>query len=376
MAQTFKGAETEIWKTAVNQVKTTTSELIALYQKAKDDIELRISKINKSKAPFTANRLNFILKEVNKDLTALKNESRKTITAGYVKNFNTTYTGTAYSYERWVNEFTVIPEKHTSLGFFKVDRNYIVGTLDERVAGEGLLDRMNRTSAVLQSEVRQSIGTAIIVGDSPQATAKNLERGSDLLKAAVNKTLNHSATVARTELLKAYSIGQEIATAQAEVAGVQISPSWDATLDGRTRPTHSTADGKQFNITEQGQYVLRVGEVIFITPRIPTDGQTNTAKEVVNCRCRRLNNPFDFEPTARVAKLEDGTWQEVNGSLTRQQWANTLEGRAEISRTIKDRAARANELRILRTLKAQDRKPTTAERKRLAELRKIIGRKK
>jgi len=376
MAQTFKGSEIQIFETAILGVKATDQELIVLYRTMAEDVERRIKQINARKAPVTAARLNQVLADINKELTILKAETRKIITTGVVRTFDNTYYGTAYNYEKYVNELvTGLKDDRWDLGYFKIDRSYPIASLNERIAGEGLVDRLGRQSAILQSELRQAIGTAITVGDSPQQTAKNIERGSQLLQDVANKTLNHSATIARTETLKAYSLAQEIATAQAEAAGVHVFPSWDASLDGKTRPAHSSADGKKFVLDDSAQYVLSVGGVVFISPRLPKSGQTGTAGQVVNCRCRKRNNPEGFEPTTRIAKKADGSWETVNGDLTYNQWKNTLPGRAEINRTLIDRNARAGELRILRTLRNEDRKPTTAERKRLAELRKIIKRK-
>ena len=47
----------------------------------------------------------------------------------------------------------------------------------------------------------------------------------------------------------------------------------------------------------------------------------NVKKIIVhNCRCRRIGIPFGIEPTARVAKLPDGTWEEVSGDVTAAEW--------------------------------------------------------
>lgn len=349
----------------------TKQRLIDTYVVALNKIELDLQRLRAKEAKFSIARLERLQKQVLAEIKSLNASSKFIITSGYVKNFDLSYYGNGYEFERYAN---TIVSNHVELGYMAIDRDYVIASLNQRIAGETFGERMSDHIMRLRRELKQSVAVAMIQGDDVATTARNITRGIDGVKKAMNKSVNSSLRIARTELLKAYSLAQEISTNQAEAAGVDVAPSWDATLDGKTRADHKNAEVEnngKFILSNTGEWVKTVGGVIFSSPRVvvATVGGSS-AKQVVNCRCRRRSNVFGFTPVVRVARRADGTWEDTTGNLNYAQWAKTLEGRKEISRTIADRALRAKELRIMRS--AKDRKFTTTERKTLADIRKQI----
>lgn len=93
-----------------------------------------------------------------------------------------------------------------------------------------------------------------------------------------------SETIARTESLRALSIGQDQAIRQGQLLGVmsdRLGKSWVARRgDGRTRDPHLETPGLNGTIPYNQNFVTPLGPMAF--PRDPN----GTAANVINCRCR------------------------------------------------------------------------------------------
>jgi uncharacterized protein with gpF-like domain len=198
-----------------------------------------------------------------------------------------------------------------------ISKETVLASQSELIAGNTFTDRMLQDQRNMQFRIRGAVGQAVIQGETVRQLQERLKALDDVYKSSANKAM----TTARTELLTAYSKGQELAIDEAEESGVEFNFIWSSTLDDRTRTSHVRADRKKAKIIDDDP-VFTVGGVKFSSPRIvsPRNTSTNTAREIINCRCRRLNVPFDIEPTKRVAKKKDGTWTKVNGDLTAEEW--------------------------------------------------------
>ena len=369
-AATYRGAETDIFNQALKNLTGTKKQIASLYVQTLNNIEIDIQRLKEKNAQWSINRLEKIQANVKNELKGLTASNKRIITSGYVRNFNLSYYGNGYELERFANQFT---KAGYSLGQYQIPQEYVIASLNKRVAGLTFSERMTKNIIDLQNEVRQSIGVAVIRGDSAATTARNIQKGIDGIRGAIQKSVNSSLRIARTELLRSYSLGHNIAGNNAEAAGVDFQPTWDATLDGKTRDSHADADGKDFILDGEANWRLTVGGVVFSEPRIALySAGGDIAAETINCRCRRNNNPFGFKPVTRVARKMDGSWETVNGDKNYAQWAKSLEGRKEIERTISDRAMRAKELRIMRTAAKADRPFTAPEKKALADIRRDI----
>lgn len=106
------------------------------------------------------------------------------------------------------------------------------------------------------------------------------QRYSDRLLKLRGDTIARTETLAALNLAKYESIEQLIATGK--VRQNQVSLSWDASRDGRTRLDHLSADGQMINWGER----FRVGGRLMKHPGDPAGG----ADQIINCRCAmRIN---------------------------------------------------------------------------------------
>lgn len=367
-AATYAGAATDIYNQSLKNITPVKRSLVQLYRSVLDDIELQLVRLRDKNAIWSVQRLEALQADVLAQMKNLAANEKRLISSGYVKNMEFAFYGTGYEATRYANG---VISGNYELGYYQLPREYVLATLNSRIGGLTFTERVTGDILQLQNEVRRHIGMAVIKGESAQATARNIQKGITGIRGSLNKAVNSSLRIARTELLRAYSIGHEMATDTAEAAGVEMQPTWNSTLDGKTREDHANADGKPFILDANGEWLLTVGGVVFSSPRVALySNGGDIAAETINCRCSRNNNPYGFQPVSRVARKADGTWETVNGDMNYNQWAKTLEGRKEIERTIADKALRARELRIMRN--ASDRAFTAKEKTSLADIRRQI----
>lgn len=370
-AATYRGAATDIYNQALRNLTGTKKLIAEIYVKVLDSIEIDIQRLRNKNAVWTAQKLENIQAHVLDEMKSLTANNKRIVTSGYIKNYELSYYGTGYEMSRYANTIQAI---HYELGYYQIPREYILATLNQRVAGLTFTERMTENIVTLQREVRQAIGQAVIRGDSAATTARNIQKGIDGIGQAMQKSVNAALRIARTELLTAYSLGHDAAANQAEAAGVDLQPTWNAVLDGKHgKRAHGEDDKKPFILNADGQWVLTVNGVVFSEPRVALySAGGDIAGEVVNCRCRRNDNPFGFQPVSRMARKADGTWEKVSGDMNYNQWAKTLEGKKEIAQTLADRSLRARELRIMRNAASKNRAFTAEEKRTLADIRRQI----
>ncbi len=111
------------------------------------------------------------------------------------------------------------------------------------------------------------------------------------LSEAVGRTYNDALRIARTEGLRAYSLGTMAALDRAEEAGVELKRVWIATLDNRTRDSHAAMDGKE---EEPGGGWTFPSGVHTAGPRLSGD-----PGEDINCRCDIGGEIAGLEPKLR-----------------------------------------------------------------------------
>ena len=317
----FQSDETKIWNASLKQVDITNKQLVALYQQSQKEVEktlmdFAISQLKGGVIDIEEQtRLQLLLREINKEIATLQIAVKGTITRGYANNFLRTYYFESFAIEKAINTQLNL-ESDFFLNAPIVNKDAVIASQAELIGGNTFRDRILQDQRIMQFRLREAVGASIIQGESVKQLADRLALLDDVYAKSAGKAL----TTARTELLTAYSKGQELAIDEAETAGVQFNFVWSTTLHG-ARPTHVIAD-KQKALIIKNQPVFTVGGVKFSSPRIVSSQNTspNTAKEVVNCRCRRRNQPFGIEPTKRVAKRKDGRWVKVNGDVTAEEW--------------------------------------------------------
>jgi len=144
-------------------------------------------------------------------------------------------------------------------------------------------------------EARLHIRTTLVQGI---AQGKSYQSMSHDLAHQMNILNWKAMRIIRTEGQTAMSAGQDAAYIKAQEQGIDGSVVWDATLDGRTRPTHGAMDGQ-----------VRGDDGYFDGPggsRAPFPGFPDLpAGERINCRCRLRFEIEGYEPAIRRTR-EDG----------------------------------------------------------------------
>ena len=311
----------KILNLAVKNVEQTNKRLELIFENVLKEIEAKVIKYRTSLLrggkikPFKEERLLRLQKEVSDELVELRKQSGAVIRSGYVDNYKNTYYLEAYAIEKSVNKLGI---GSYFLNIPKLDMNTVRASFDARIGGHVFKDRTLRVQRAMQYLLQDAVAQNIIEGESVKTLAKNI----DLINEVFENGLNQTTRIARTELLKAYSIGNEQAASEAEKSGVELSYQWSSALDQKTRPDHVKADGQMALIID-GKPQFTVGGVKFSSPRLPVNptGSKQEAKQVINCRCSRLDLPYGIKPTKRVAKKKDGkTWVDVSGDMTAVEW--------------------------------------------------------
>lgn len=344
---TYLQDERAIFNGALRITSDSYRRLIHVYRSSLQAVKSRIDSyvLDESLSRGELRRLNTLYREIDTELDTLIANRAEIIQRGFVSTYEQSFYRTGFAYEQWVNATGGAPPgAHFELGYGMLDRNAVLAAFNEEIAGKTFRDRGRFEQARLRAEVRAAIGEAVAQGETVSDLTARLR--------AVDEVYNHSATralaTARTELLRAHSYAQEHADAVAEAAGVENRYAWSATLAGNTRDTHAEADNQKAEVRDDGTVTFVVGGVLFSSPRVPLEGQADTAREVVNCRCRRRSEPFGFEPVNRRAALAGGEWADVRGDMTWEQWAQTAEGQAQIAETREARLEAARRARAER----------------------------
>lgn len=314
---TYSNAEKKLYDEILAEMGGRQKILLRLYQDAADSAAAKIAvyrqdvESGKVISQFAIARQEALLSQINAEIEVLSGNVSKTISDGFSNNYTNTYYTHSYNIERSLNVESAL-NYDVALNITQLPANAAQAALNAEVAGHTFADRMIQDKIVMQFQVRSAVSRAIIEGQ----TRKQL---SDALAALDNVYASNQAKAemtARTELLRAYSYGQDESRKQAELSGVTFKYKWDAALDGKTRPDHAEMDGKLAAIVDGGPVFTLPDGSKAAGPRM----EGLSAKESINCRCRRLDLPFGIEPTAKSAKLPHGTWVTVPANTNAEGW--------------------------------------------------------
>ena len=138
-------------------------------------------------------------------------------------------------------------------------------------------DLITRISNETKARVRADIASSILRGDSILDAARRIGRSLNAPATTFGAVSNRAETIARTEVLRAYSISQAASLRQIADYVPNLKKQWLATLDDRVRPTHRQANGQ---IRDWDEPFAGDGEDLMY-PRDPGGSPENT----INCRC-------------------------------------------------------------------------------------------
>lgn len=318
----YRQTEKRIFNQALKTVEKTNLRLLNSFKDAKENVEAMLLKLNASIIkdgvikPFKQERLKKLLREINANIDELSRQTGKIIFENYERVYSGTYYNNAFAFERAVN-LEIKTANDYLLNVPPLDIRLIKQSFNEQIGEYVYRDRSIQIKSRMKYLIQEAVAKTIIEGESVQALSKTLKGVGE----AFSSGLGNTTRIARTELLKAYSLGQEEIQKEVQNSGVQLEYFWDAALDSHTRPTHARADGQRAIIVN-GQPVFNVGGIQFSSPRVPINptGSKQEAGEVINCRCRRINVPYGIRPTERAARLPNGEWSRVNANITAGEW--------------------------------------------------------
>ena len=304
-------------------------KLISVYDDAYKSIEAKLESYREKQArgeitsQFEEFRLNQLQTEIDSEVKALYSSVESEISTGFSVNYERTYYYQSYAVERYVNlEMPGVGGVGYNLNTPVLNTSAVNAAFSEKIAGLTISDRMGQARQALQWKMREMTSRVIAQGQTVQSLAKEFQALYDQIEYSKSRGI----IAARTEMLRAYSIGNDQARIAAEEAGVEFDFLWSAGADKKTRPDHRSMDRKKAKIVDgQPVFTLPDGSKAS-SPRVPAHDSEGrqvgnlAAAESIQCRCRRLDLPFGIAPTERVAKLENGEYERTRGDMTAEEW--------------------------------------------------------
>lgn len=156
-----------------------------------------------------------------------------------------------------------------------IDLSLVVKAIqhDTKLSG-GLYKRMGEDIQKLKKDVIIQISAGIAGGSTWNEMADKIAVG---MNSPFKKAKNIAMRIAVTEGHRVQNQGALDAGIKAKSKGADIVKQWDATLDGRTRPSHARVDGEIVELEDSFSNGLSM----------PGDPKGHP-KEVVRCRCALL----------------------------------------------------------------------------------------
>lgn len=172
--------------------------------------------------------------------------------------------------DRYLNS-ALWPPSGTMLDIFRKNRADTLRRIQAQING-GL------QAGLSYAEISRNVSSAIgeMVGDTAKGQYANALR------------------IVRTEGNRALNAGSFASNLTALDQGFNMKKMWDATLDGRTRPAHGSADGQERDPQER----FNVGDEWLMYP----GDSAGSAGNVINCRCTTVDLIGDKKPTLRRGK--------------------------------------------------------------------------
>lgn len=171
-------------------------------------------------------------------------------------------------------------------------------------------------------EINKATQTAITNGENPNEAQKTVQKILEDTNSQIWK--NRAKTIAQTEAVGAYNAATLQAAKLREIYLQQtIKKQWLCTLDGRTRPSHTEADGQTVDLDQP----FNIGGHQLQHPGDPK----GNAGQVINCRCTML----EVEVEETINKTNRQNPQPITatiGANTMQTFSATLAPINTISR--------------------------------------------
>jgi SPP1 gp7 family putative phage head morphogenesis protein len=247
-------------KEKTKQFQFEINELQALIDETEDEAEKATLKSMQQSKIYQKQYQDALKKQINSVLDTMQVEEFKTIDEYLKKCYEDGFVGTMYDLEG-----QGIP---MCMPLNQEDMVRAVQT-DSKIS-QGLYTRLGEDVDLLKTRITSEVSRGISTGMSFQQVAKQLEAHSNI-------GYNNAVRIARTEGHRIQVQSTMDACYKAKDIGADIVKQWDATLDKRTRDSHTKVDGEIRELDKPFSNGL-------MFPSDPNGG----ASEVVNCRCALL----------------------------------------------------------------------------------------
>jgi len=298
----LESAQARAFNEALKKTEVLNRRLLGIYNKSLKNIR---GKISRYKSEVTIRNLKRLESDILKEIAALTSQSRELIKLSSEEALRSAYYQNGYSYERWIN---IGRSDQYALGYQTLNKSAVSAAVTQEVGGKTFQKRSTAEKRRLRKQVRDVIATAEAAGKGIPETAKALKGIDSIYETAKNRAV----MTARTERLRAYSIGDDKARDVAVDAGVEITDTWDASLDAVTRLDHRLLD--QTHPDEEGYFHFATGG------KTKTPRRSEIARQDIQCRCYKRSDPYGFTPDTRRARKLDGSWEDVEGGKSYEDW--------------------------------------------------------
>jgi SPP1 gp7 family putative phage head morphogenesis protein len=315
---THDSFDDKLYEDMIESVANAENDLIRVYEEAFQSLRDKLlARIKSAELTGEDLRIEGLLIEIDQEITRLYDELGRNIQSSFYQNYTEAYYRTSYGIELGLNASGTVAK----IPFPVLPTESIRAAFSEVIAGHTFFERLDHQAMTARWKIREAVSSTLIQGQTPAQLAKQIQGIYDTFENA----RGNAQAAARTELLRAYSYGQQESMDRAEDAGVKFKYRWDATLDGRTRDSHQAMDGQIAKLNEDdGKYYFKLpSERLIEGPRMTGPGGASLpAAEVVNCRCRKMALPYGIAPTARAALTPSGDWVMVAGDVKYEDWVN------------------------------------------------------
>lgn len=187
----------------------------------------------------------------------------------------------------------------------------------ESKISKGLYTRLGEDVDLLKKKITAEVSRGVSTGMTYKQVAKQLEGQS---KIGYNKAIR----IARTEGHRIQTTATMDAMEVAKSKGADILKQWDATLDSKTRESHTLVDGEIRELDEPFSNGL-------MYPGDPNGG----AAEVVNCRCALLQRArWAVETEDTVIRRDNETGELIecrNYAEFKEKYLSSVERQSKIN---------------------------------------------
>lgn len=199
-----------------------------------------------------------------------------------------------------------------------IDQEAMVRAIQlESKISKGLYTRLGEDVSSLKKKITAQVSRSIATGMTYAQTAKALEGYTRI-------GYNNAIRIARTEGHRVQTTATMHAMEKAKEKGADVLKQWDATLDSKTRESHTHVDGEIRELNKPFSNGL-------MFPGDPSGG----ASEVVNCRCALLQRArWALADEDKVIRMDNETGELIeckNYAEFKEKYLSSVERQSKVN---------------------------------------------